>query len=212
MMIDEIERGLEGHEPKIVIIPAVEDQASNTGHPLPQPVIISEEIKESKAHRRKGLFSLPNPSISSFNDILLGFINADVVKDLVAYSFVKTRDQGDGRPKMKQNAVLPLIFENNSFFPVFPSGSAPVALSEWRGLQMNVAPDILITCSNYLPFFKVVQVKITNKHGEQFKKELGVLNPVKTVVGGVIEMTIAPPSDEAHSVVADRIRIDTLQI
>lgn len=37
-----------------------------------------------------------------------------------------------------------------------------------------------------------------------------MLNPVKTVVGGVVELTIAPPTDMAESVVSDRLRIDTL--
>lgn len=134
-----------------------------TGHPLPQPPLQYVELEESKPFLRKSLFTLPNPSIVTFNDITVGFINADVVKDLVAYSFVRTKEDEQGRPKMKQNVVLPLLFENNSFFPVFPSGSAPVALSEWRGLEMKEAPDILITSSNYLPFFRNLEIEVTNK-------------------------------------------------
>lgn len=133
-----------------------------------------------------------------------------MVKDLVAYSFVKTREDEQGKPKMKQNAVLPMLFENNSFFPVFPSSSAPVALSEWRGLEIKEAPDLLLTSSNYLPFFRTMEIDVLGRGGVRMTKEVGVLNPVKAVVGGVVEISISPPSDTTESVVGDRVRIDTL--
>ena len=40
-------------------------------------------------HRRKELFTIPNPSSIVLNDVLIGIINSDVVKDLVVNSLNK---------------------------------------------------------------------------------------------------------------------------
>ncbi len=103
-MLDEVEKALEGHEPQIFIVPYPGDLASTLSHPLPQPHWNFPELQETKSFRRRGLLTLPNPCSLSLNGLLLGIMNADIIKDLMSSSIVKQPS------KNKQTAVLPLIF------------------------------------------------------------------------------------------------------
>lgn len=70
---------------------------------------------------------------------------------------------------------------------------------------------MLITCSNLLPFFKIITTPVQEKKNIE-SHDICVLNPIKAVAGGVIEITVAPPEDATDSLAKDRIRIETVQL
>ena len=67
-MLNAVEKGLDGHEPHIAIVPSAEDLAASKGFPVPQPPILSEDLKQTLPSRREALFTLPNPCSVMLND------------------------------------------------------------------------------------------------------------------------------------------------
>ena len=106
-------------------------------------------------HRRQALYTIPNPSSIVLNDVLIGIINSDVVKDLVVNSINK---QEKSPAKAKQDLVLQFLFQNNSFYPLLQSTTSQnlVSYSKWEDLKINEMPDLIIAPSNYPPFVKTI--------------------------------------------------------
>lgn len=93
-----------------------------------------------------------NPSMFNINDISIGVINSDIIKDLVL-SFVTKETK---TPKIE--VALRSILEQRTFYPLYPGNPrAPIELEQYKqlmfpGLQV---PDILITPSDLMLFAKV---------------------------------------------------------
>lgn len=92
-----------------------------------------------------------NPDFVQINDIKVGFINADVVKEMCHNMYPKNMDT----PKI--DLSLQNLLEQRSLYPIYPPNlEIPIEYSQIEALMMSQgAPDILITPSDLIQFVKV---------------------------------------------------------
>lgn len=87
---------------------------------------------------------LGNPQLFRINDINIGVINSDVIKDLCVSSLNKAISGGK-----IENCVKSLL-QQRSFYPLYPGNSqTPVEWEQFSKMMFpsGVTPDILITPS-----------------------------------------------------------------
>jgi len=96
-----------------------------------------------------------NPATIQLNDITVGIVNTDVVKDMCINMCIKNPAEG-GPPKTKIELVLQSILQQRSFYPLYPGSlNTPVEWEQYRHLMFDRTPDILITPSDLMLFAKV---------------------------------------------------------
>ena len=106
-----------------------------------------------------------NPSIFMLNDVSVGFVNTDIIKDLCSRLCSKnpTQDQSSLldqnqsiKPKPKIDQALQAVLEQKSFYPLYPGNLfQPIEWEQYAGLMFDSPPDILITPSDLITFAKV---------------------------------------------------------
>lgn len=61
-----------------------------------------------------------NPAVFMLNDISVGIINADIIKDMCVNMCIKNPPAGDAPNKPKIELVLQSILQQKSFYPLYP--------------------------------------------------------------------------------------------
>jgi DNA polymerase II small subunit/DNA polymerase delta subunit B len=128
---------------KVIMVPSHKD--IHHIDPLPQNPFSSEYFKAYP-----NFILAPNPAMIQLNDIKVGIINTDVLKDLCPSFNPKNMDI----PKI--DLVLKGILEQKSFYPFYPPQfETPIEYDQIDRLMISQTPDILITPSDLLQFVKV---------------------------------------------------------
>lgn len=152
-----------------------------------------------------------NPVFMQLNDISVGVINTDVVKDMCLNTCIKNPPNVEPKPKI--DSVLQSMLQQRSFYPLYPgSQNTPIEWDQWKGLMMSETPDILITPSDLMLFAKNVDGCICVNPGTLYKG---------AVAGNFATITIDPLflSDDMKQAsgllsnrASDRIRVDIVNI
>jgi hypothetical protein len=92
-----------------------------------------------------------NPDVIQINDFKIGFINADVVKDMCPNLLLKGTDSA------KIDLSLQSMLEQRAFYPIYPGHQeTPIEYSQFEHMMIGEqAPDILITPTDLTQFVKV---------------------------------------------------------
>ena len=119
---------------KVVIVPSARE--IHHIHPLPQPAY---EASLFPAGFEPVLIG--NPQMFRINDINIGLLNADVVKDLCASTHNRAI-QG------KIEECVKSVLQQRTFYPLYPGNQAtPIEWEQYQKMMFpaGVTPDILIT-------------------------------------------------------------------
>lgn len=169
---------------KVILIPSLQD--IGTIDPLPQffPFTSSNSSPQ--------VITLPNPSSFKINDIEIGVIPYDVIRELVKETLHKYP-----RPVNKLEVALTQIIEQRSFCPVYPS-DIPIDIGKIAELQMKCLPNILLVGTTMgLPDSSEIQgVKCVNA-----KPLMNKNNQLNATI-----LTLFPPS-RANRVAVNHINI-----
>lgn len=115
---------------QVVLVPST-NEISHI-YPLPQPSLATKNFAGSRMSTSRNMPVLAsNPSIIKINDISIGFINSDVIKDMCINMCVKNPTPVAGQPqnRPKIDMVLQSMLQQKSFYPLYPGGAgAPI---EW---------------------------------------------------------------------------------
>lgn len=157
-----------------------------------------------------------NPSMIRLNDVSVGIVNTDVIKDMCINTCVKNPPAEPGvqaqvRPKI--DLVLQSILQQKSFYPLYPAGAgAPVEWEQYKGLMFDQTPDILITPSDLMLFAKNIEGCICINPGAMYKGASAgtyatlTIDPlVRTNAGGD---SIGEIESLLSNRASDRIRVD----
>jgi len=141
---------------KIIIVPSTNEITHI--YPLPQPPMSEKSFSSIKNNNMPYLSS--NPATFTLNDISVGIINTDIIKDMCINMCIKTppvdSDQSAQPNKPKIEIVLQSILQQKSFYPLYPGSLAtPIEWEQYHGLMFEKTPDILIAPSDLLLFAKV---------------------------------------------------------
>ena len=132
---------------KVLVVPNTNDITHI--YPLPQPPFgphVFDKLNPS---------CLSNPCHFELNEVSIGLINTDVVKDMCSNIVVKN-PVGAQAPKSKIEIALESILEQKSFYPLYPGNQVtPIEWEQWEKLQMHAQPDILIVPSDLIVYAKV---------------------------------------------------------
>lgn len=94
--------------------------------------------------------SVSNPCTLQLNEIKIGIVNTDVVKDLCGSMHPKDM------PIAKIDLSLKGMLEQRLFYPLYPpNADLPIEYGQIQSLYINDKPDILITPSDLTHFVKV---------------------------------------------------------
>ena len=132
-------------------------------YPMPQPPLGPQHFQYTKMKLQNKMPVLTsNPAMIRLNDVSIGIVNADVIKDMCINTCVKnppTEPGAQARPKI--DLVLQSILQQKSFYPLYPAGAgAPVEWEQYKGLMFDQTPDILITPSDLMLFAKVSKIQL----------------------------------------------------
>lgn len=131
---------------KLVIVPSAREvQHIN---PLPQPAFSQRWFPAGMEP-----ILLGNPQMFRINDINIGVINADVIKDLCVSSLNKAVPGG----KIEQ--TVKSLLQQRTFYPLYPGNmQTPIEWEQYTKMMFpaGVTPDILITPSQ-LKLFAMAQ-------------------------------------------------------
>ena len=143
---------------KVVLVPSTSEV--NHMYPMPQPPLGIKSFDKTKMRAGDKMPVLTsNPTMIQLNDVSVGIVNTDVIKDMCINTCVKNPapEQGkapQSRPKI--DLVLQSILQQRSFYPLYPAGAgAPIEWEQYKGLMFDQTPDILITPSDLMLFAKV---------------------------------------------------------
>ena len=93
------------------------------------------------------------------NDVRIGIVNTDIVKDMCINMCFKNPPQKEGeqKPLGKIDLVLQSILQQRSYYPLYPGSQVtPIDWEQHKGLMFgDRTPDILITPSDLTLFTKV---------------------------------------------------------
>lgn len=83
-----------------------------------------------------------NPAVFQLNDIKIGIINTDVIKDMCINMCIKNPVTEPGQPapqhKSKIDHVLHSILQQKSFYPLYPAGLlTPVDWDQFKALMFD---------------------------------------------------------------------------
>ena len=179
---------------QVIIVPSHNDIVQM--YPLPQPHFDKSYFNSKKLGASPHLVG--NPSVFMLNDISVGVVNVDVVKDmclnictkfevseqnkidqnLSAVGVVKQRPSDATLAKMKAppkiDQVLYSLLEQRSFYPLCPAGmNSPVEVEQVKKFMFEKTPDILITPSDLTIFAKNISGCICVNPGTMCKGSTG---------------------------------------
>lgn len=100
---------------RVVLIPST-NEISHI-YPLPQPPLSQDLFKQTKM----APVLVSNPSMFSVNDVSIGIVNSDVLKDMCINMCVKNPPATDKPNKSKIDLVLESILQQRNFYPLYPS-------------------------------------------------------------------------------------------
>ena len=98
-----------------------------------------------------------NPQVFRVNDLTIGVLNADIVKDLCMGMVIKDMKV----PKI--DVALQSVIEQRTFYPLYPANpNCPIDWDQYKHMMFpDVVPDILITPSDLMLYAKVSSL-VTN--------------------------------------------------
>ena len=95
---------------------------------------------------------MTNPSVFRINDIVVGVLNAEIIKE-TCFSMESKAMQGG-----KIDLALQAILGQHTFYPVYPGNPAsPIEWSRFKEMMFpdNMCPDVLIVPSELQIFARV---------------------------------------------------------
>ncbi len=114
--------------------------------PLPQSPFYQHLLPNSQYPQ---FMSVPNPSLIQLNDIKLGVINVEIIKEMCTGMLPKNMDP----PKI--DLSLKSLLEQRIFYPLYPpQQETPIEYEQIQNLYIHEQPDILITPSDLIQFVK----------------------------------------------------------
>ena len=129
---------------KLVIVPSARE--IHHINPLPQPPYAAREFPSGLEP-----ILLGNPQLFRINDINIGILNADVIKDLCA----STHNRGQQGGKIEES--IKSVLQQRTFYPLYPGNqTTPIEWEQYQKLMFpaGVTPDVLITPSQLKLFAK----------------------------------------------------------
>lgn len=176
----------------MVIIPSARE--INHIYPLPQP-----------AYPGKEFIRLSNPSTFRVNDITIGSVNADVIKELTLSTVTKEIKT----PKV--DLAWRSILEQKTYYPVYPANpNTPIEWSQYKHMMFpeGVVPDLLLIPSDLMLLAKSIEGCICVNPGMLVKGQ---------APGTYANITIDPFTSNAvgqaqSNKAAQRVRVDILNI
>ena len=149
----------------VILVPST-SEITHT-YPMPQPPMEQQFFKQTAWNKTLDKLHLAsNPSVFMLNDISVGFVNTDIIRDLCTRLCIKNpaqepqmMDQNQSiipKQKPKIDLALQAILEQKSFYPLYPGNQfQPIEWEQFAGLMFDHPPDILITPSELITFAKV---------------------------------------------------------
>jgi DNA polymerase alpha subunit B len=187
---------------QVVIIPSTNEIIHT--YPLPQPAMTANFGKLQ-------VLRATNPAFIQLNDVSVGVINTDVIKDMCLNTCIKNPPNQEAKPKI--DLVLQSMLQQRSFYPLYPgSPNTPIEWDQWNALAMPETPDILIAPSDLMLFAKNIEGCICVNPGTLYKG---------AVAGNYASITIDPlflsedmkqASGLLSNRASDRIRVDIVNI
>lgn len=102
---------------------------------------MNSEMFKSNQMKNRIVHLTSNPCVLQLNDIKIGFINTDVIKDMCLNVCVKTpqvEQEKPAQPKAKIDLVLQSLLQQKTFYPVYPAGlSTAVEWEQFKGLMFD---------------------------------------------------------------------------
>ena len=185
---------------KLVIVPSARE--IHHINPLPQPAYAASSFPNGLEP-----ILLGNPQMFRINDINVGILNADVIKDLCA----STHNRGQQGGKIEES--IKSVLQQRIFYPLYPGNSStPIEWEQYAKLMFptGVTPDVLITPSQLKLFAKQIEGVICVNPGNIVKGE---------AAGSFANITIDPlmmNSQNEGSKIAkqalERIRVDIINV
>ncbi|CDW77872.1 dna polymerase alpha subunit b-like [Stylonychia lemnae] len=111
-----------------------------------------------------------NPSMVQLNDIRIGIINADFVKEMCQTMIAKNMEP----PKI--DLSLQAVFQQKLLYPLYPPNhETPIEYSEIQQMMLDQSgtPDILLTSSDLIQFSKNIDGCICINPGQIIKSDAG---------------------------------------
>lgn len=179
---------------------------------MPQPPMGAQHFARSKMSTQSRMPVLTsNPSVFMLNDISVGIVNTDVVKDMCINMCIKNPapQAGQAQAKPKIDQVLQSILQQKSFYPLYPAGlSAPIEWEQYKGLMFNQTPDVLITPSDLMLFAKNIEGCVCVNPGSLYKGASAGNYAVVTIDPLVQQTNLAEDGTLFSNRASDRIRVD----
>ncbi|KAJ0976973.1 hypothetical protein J5N97_012447 [Dioscorea zingiberensis] len=141
-----------GSATRVILMPSIRD--ANHDFVFPQPAFdfhLPDNI-------RYQITCLPNPSLLSSNEIMLGCCTVDILKQLSSEEISRTPSDAPSRDRMGRLASH--LLSQRSYYPLYPpSVDTPLDLSlAPEALEIPSIPDVLILPSDLAPFVKVLSL------------------------------------------------------
>jgi hypothetical protein len=108
-LLSTIEKELNGVDTKVILVPSHRDITHF--EPLPQAPFYQHYLPQRKCPQ---FISVSNPSLIQLNDIKLGIINAEIIKEMCTNIYPKNMDP----PKI--DLSLRGLLEQRIFYPLYP--------------------------------------------------------------------------------------------
>lgn len=200
---------------KVIIVPSTSEVSHM--YPMPQPPLEGKQFQFTKMKLGNHMPVLTsNPSVIQINDVSVGIVNTDVIKDMCINTCVKNPAaepgaQPQNRPKI--DLVLQSILQQRSFYPLYPAGAgAPIEWEQYKALMFEQTPDILITPSDLMLFAKNIEGCICINPGSMYKGASAGTYATLTIDPLVRTTMLSDSVGELESLLSnrasDRIRVD----
>ena len=151
-LVNTIQRELSGVKTDVIFVPSHRD--IHHMEPIPQAPFLQNYFPAPERSHPTTFQTAPNPCMIYLNEVKVGIMNTDVVKDLSSSLLPKNLVPA------KIDLGLRGILEQRLYYPLYPpNAETPIEYSEIGQLYINEAPDILITPSDLIQFSKVTIVK-----------------------------------------------------
>ena len=202
------------HQTKIVMVPST-NEISHI-YPLPQPPLSERAFMNTKMRKDNSIPVLTsNPATFEVNDVSVGIINTDVIKDMCINMCIKNppadQQQQQAANKPKIELVLQSILQQRSFYPLYPGSLVtPIEWEQYKGMMFSKTPDILITPSDLMLFAKNIEGCICINPGTLYKQATAGNYAVITIDPHVVHEEYVAANDNMlfSNRASDRIRVD----
>ena len=220
---------------QVILVPSHNDITHM--YPLPQPPFDAKSFDTRKLGAAPHLVG--NPSIFMLNDISIGFLNADVVKDMclnVCNKFEvpesqktdealaslagtpRPSDAAKPKPPPKIDQVLYGLLQQRSLYPLYPPGqNTPIEVEQVQQFMFEKTPDVIITPSDLMLFAKNISGCICINPGFMCKGSTGgsyasiTIDPLVIASRGM-DLNGSLQNQKMSNRASDRIRVDIQNI